>query len=91
MTEDEVRHRAGDMLSELQQLDALATSEGQRRNFKEARDYLTRAAKSGAEAELRIGEYWLVLVSSHVRMVQDGKRKGEMRAARRASRGSESA
>ena len=91
MTEDEVRHRAGDMLSELQKLDASATSEGQRRNFKEAREHLALAATTGVEAELRIGSYWLAVVSGQIRAVQDGKRRGALRAARRADKGSESA
>ena len=87
MTEDEIRHRAGNMLSELLKLDALATSEGQRRNFKEAREHLARAAENGVEAELKVGSYWLAVVSGQVRTVQDGKRKGELRAARKAHKG----
>jgi len=91
MTEDEIRHRAENMLSELLKIDALATSEGQRRDFKEAGEHLARAAKNGIEADLRIGSYWLAVVSAKVRMVQDGKLKGELRAARRADKGKESA
>lgn len=91
MTKDEIHHRARNMLSELLELDTLATSEGQRRNFKEAREYLARAAKNGAEADLRVGSYWLAVVSGQIRSVQDGKRKGELRAARRTDNGGGSA
>ena len=91
MTEDEVRHHAEEKLSELLLLNSLATSEGQRRDFKEAREYLTRAAKSGVETDFRVGLYWFAVISGHVRMVQDGKRKGEMRAQRRAKEGGDSA
>ena len=91
MTEEEVRQRAGTMLSELMKLDALATSDAQRRSFKEARNYLGRASKSGLLPEIRIGSYWLAVVSDQIRVVQEGRLKGELRAARRAGTGKDSA
>jgi len=91
MTEEDIRHRAGSMLSGLLKLDAFATSAAQRRNFKEAREYLVRAANNGERADLQVGSYWLAVVSDQIRTVQDGKLKGELRAARRAGKGSESA
>ncbi|WNH53858.1 hypothetical protein [Stenotrophomonas oahuensis] len=91
MTEEDVRQRAETMLSELMKLDALATSDAQRRSFKEAREYLCRAAKSGLLPEIRIGSYWFAVVSDQIRVVQDGRLKGEQRAAKRAGTGKDSA
>lgn len=90
MTEEQVRQRARTMLSELMKLDALATSDAQRRSFKEARKYLGSASKSGLLPEIQIGSYWLAVVSDQVRVVQEGKLKGELRAARRAGAGKDS-
>jgi len=47
--EDKVRKRASEILSELMQLDTLATSQSQRRKFKDARQYLERSIKTGSD------------------------------------------
>ena len=91
LTVDQIRNRATELLSELLQLHPLATSDSQRRDLKQARDYLKSAAETGVEDKLRLGQYWLAVVSAHVRMVQDGKRKGALRAQNRSNNGSEPA
>ena len=83
MTQDKIRKRATELLSELMQIDSLATSPGQRRKLKDARNYLQRAIDTGADAPLKLGSYYLWIVSEHIREVQAAKRKGVERAARR--------
>jgi hypothetical protein len=77
MTRDEICLKARDLLSELMELNHLATSPKQRKEFKESRDYLERAANSGSDSALQLGSYHLAVVSSHIREVQEGKLKGE--------------
>ena len=84
MTEDEIRNRADDLLSELTKLDPLTTSQRQRRQFKEARDQLKRAIDTGARAALQLGSYYLANVRASVQEVQDAKRKDVERTTRRS-------
>ena len=91
MIEDKVRKRARELLSELMLLDPLATSQMQRREFKDAREYLQRAADTGSESALQLGFYHFAVVSGHVQEVQEGKRKGAERARRRKSRDGDAA
>ncbi|MEM7590588.1 MAG: hypothetical protein AAF383_03545 [Cyanobacteria bacterium P01_A01_bin.83] len=83
MIEEKVRQRAREILSELMQLDTLATSQTQRREFKDALQYLQRAIKTGSNTALQLGSYHFVVVSRHIREVQEGKRKGAERARRK--------
>jgi hypothetical protein len=83
MMESEIRKRATELLSELMQIDSLATSPGQRRTLKDARNYLQRAIDTGADAPLKLGSYYLGIVTAHIHEVQAAKRKGAERAARR--------
>lgn len=78
-----MRNRAQKLISKLAQLDPLATSESQRREYKEAREYLQSAVETGSEATLQLGSYYFAVVSQHVHEVQEGKRKGAERAKRR--------
>lgn len=87
MIEDEVRKRAGKLLSELNQLDALATSQRQRREFKDTQEYLQRALDTGSDTALQLGSYHFAVVSGHIREVQEGKQKGIERARRRQNQG----
>lgn len=80
MIEDEVRKRAHKLFSELNQLDALATSQRQRREFKDAQEYLQRALDTGSDTSLQLGSYHFAVVSGHIREVQEGKQKGIERA-----------
>ena len=89
MIEDKVRKRVREILSELMQLDILATSQSQRREFKDARQYLERAIKTGSDTALQLGSYHFVVVSTHIREVQEGKRKGAEIARRRMNRNEE--
>ncbi len=68
------------------QLDTLATSQSQRREFKNARQYLQRAVETGSDIALQLGSYHFAVVSGHIREVQEGKRKGAERARRREKR-----
>ena len=86
MIEDGVRKRARELLSELMQLAPLATSQIQRREFKDAREYLQRAVDTGSDTALQLGSYHFSVLSGHVRQVQEGNRKGAERARRRESK-----
>lgn len=86
MIEDEVRKRAQALLSELIQLDALVTSQIQRREFKHVHEYLQRALDTGSDTALKLGSYHFAIVSGHVREVQEGKQKGIERARRRENK-----
>ena len=68
------------------QLDTLATSQLQRREFKNARQYLQRAVKTGSDTALQLGSYHFFVVLRHIREVQEGKRKGAERARRRVNK-----
>lgn len=81
-----MRKQAQELLAKLMQLDHLATSQMQRLDFKEAREYLHRAAETGSETKLQLGLYYFAVVSRHVHEVQEGKRKGAERAKRREER-----
>ena len=83
MKEAEIRAQASKLLAELMELDALATSQMQRRHFKDARDYLQRAADMGSDAAWQLGSYHYVVVSSHIHEVQEGLRKGLERKKKR--------
>jgi len=72
--------------NDLVQLDSLATSQEQRRHFKDAREQLQRAMDTGSVPGLQLGSYFLAVVTMQIREVQDGRRKGAERAARRAAR-----
>ena len=82
MMEDNVRKLAREMLSELMQLDTLATSQMQRREFKNARECLRRAIDTGSDSALKLGSYHFVVISRHIREVQEGKNKSIKRAKR---------
>lgn len=86
MREDEVCQRADKLLAKLMQLDALATSQMQRREFKDAREYLQRALDTGSDTALQLGSYHFAVISGHVREVQEEKRKGIERTRRREKR-----
>lgn len=86
MIEEKVRKRAREILSELMQLDTLATSQSQRHKFKDARQYLERAIETSSDTALQLGSYHFAVVSGHIREVQEGKQKGAERARRRENR-----
>lgn len=83
MIEDKIRKRARELLSDLKQLDPLATSQMQRREFKDAYEYLQRAVATGSDSALQLGSYHLAVLFGNVRELQEGMRKGAERARRK--------
>ena len=77
MNENEVRESAKDLLSKLMELNHLATSQNQRRHYKDAKNYLENAIETGSKDQAKLGSYHLAVVSSHIKEVQEGKQKGE--------------